>query len=42
MKENIEMDVPFGTAIVDMYVKCGSIENALMVFEELPEKDVMT
>ncbi|KAI9191851.1 hypothetical protein LWI28_014482 [Acer negundo] len=25
-----------------MYAKCGSIENALMVFEELPEKDVMT
>ncbi|KAK3210810.1 hypothetical protein Dsin_015516 [Dipteronia sinensis] len=42
MKENIEMDVPLGKAIVDMYSKCGSIENALIVFEELPEKDVMT
>lgn len=41
-KEKIEVDVTLGTALVDMYAKCGSIENALKVFQELPEKDVMT
>ncbi|XP_060668677.1 pentatricopeptide repeat-containing protein At1g08070, chloroplastic [Ziziphus jujuba] len=41
-KEKIEVDVTLGTALVDMYAKCGSIENALKVFKELPEKDVMT
>ncbi|CAI0543082.1 unnamed protein product [Linum tenue] len=38
----IEMDVALGTALVDMYARCGSIESAQQVFEELPEKDVMT
>ncbi|KAF3438175.1 hypothetical protein FNV43_RR20932 [Rhamnella rubrinervis] len=28
-KEKIEVDVTLGTALVDMYAKCGSIENAL-------------
>lgn len=42
IKENIEVDVALGTALVDMYAKCGSIVNASRVFEELPDKDVMT
>lgn len=41
-KEKIEVDVALGTALVDMYAKCGSIEIAMRVFQELPEKDVMT
>ncbi|KAK9268407.1 hypothetical protein L1049_000157 [Liquidambar formosana] len=41
-KEKIEVDVPLGTTLVDMYAKCGSIEIALKVFQELPTKDVMT
>lgn len=36
------MDLALGTALVDMYAKCGSIESATKVFQELPEKDVMT
>ncbi|KAJ8750438.1 hypothetical protein K2173_015577 [Erythroxylum novogranatense] len=40
-KQKIEVDVALGTALVDMYAKCGSIEIALKVFHELPEKDVM-
>lgn len=42
MKKNIEVDVALGTALVDMYAKCGSITNGVRVLEELPEKDVMT
>ncbi|PON56951.1 DYW domain containing protein [Parasponia andersonii] len=41
-KENIEVDVTLGTTLVDMYAKCGGIESALQIFQELPEKDVMT
>ena len=38
MKENIEMNVPLGTAIVYRYAKCGSIENALMVLKSCLRK----
>ena len=41
-KEKIEVDVALGTALVDMYAKCGSIDIAMRVFQELPEKDVMS
>ncbi|XP_010249955.1 PREDICTED: pentatricopeptide repeat-containing protein At2g29760, chloroplastic-like [Nelumbo nucifera] len=41
-KENIEVDTVLGTALVDMYAKCGSIETASRVFHELSQKDVMT
>lgn len=36
------MDVALGTTFVDMYAKCGSIDNAWEIFSKLPEKDVMT
>ncbi|KAA8520509.1 hypothetical protein F0562_014765 [Nyssa sinensis] len=29
-----------GVALIDMYSKCGSIENALLVFEDIKEKSV--
>ncbi|XP_058113208.1 pentatricopeptide repeat-containing protein At5g06540-like [Magnolia sinica] len=29
-----------GTALVDMYAKCGCIESAMSVFEDISEKDV--
>ncbi|XP_061951430.1 pentatricopeptide repeat-containing protein At1g08070, chloroplastic-like [Populus nigra] len=41
-KQRIDVDVALGTALVDMYAKCGSIETAIQVFHEMPEKDVMT
>ena len=34
-----ESDSVVGTALVDMYVKCGSLEKAQKVLEELPSKD---
>ncbi|KAL9165135.1 hypothetical protein ABFS82_06G150700 [Erythranthe guttata] len=30
------------TALVDMYVKCGDMEKALSIFDEMPEKDIVT
>ncbi|CAA7026456.1 unnamed protein product [Microthlaspi erraticum] len=34
------LDVYIGSALVDMYSKCGSLEQALLVFLNLPEKNL--
>lgn len=31
-----------GSALVDMYAKCGNINRARMVFDKMPQKDVVT
>ncbi|KAI9092788.1 hypothetical protein K1719_027585 [Acacia pycnantha] len=36
--DKFELNAIVVTAIIDMYCKCGSIENALQVFEECPRK----
>lgn len=36
--DNIELNMIVVTAIIDMYCKCGSIDNALQVFENSPRK----
>ncbi|KAI3465389.1 hypothetical protein Pfo_022052 [Paulownia fortunei] len=30
------------TALVDMYAKCGSMEKARAIFDEMPERDIVT
>ncbi|KAJ3692923.1 hypothetical protein LUZ60_012018 [Juncus effusus] len=43
MKMNkIEFNPMISTALIDMYGKCGCIENALEVFNSLPKKGVYT
>lgn len=42
LENGFELDQFVGTMLVDMYCKHGSIENAEMVFDRLPEKDVVT
>ncbi|KAJ0980677.1 hypothetical protein J5N97_008932 [Dioscorea zingiberensis] len=37
-----ELDVVLGTSLLDMYGKCGRIEDAVKVFERMPEKNVCT
>ncbi|XP_071707573.1 pentatricopeptide repeat-containing protein At5g48910-like [Rutidosis leptorrhynchoides] len=39
-KMKMEMDQILATALVDMYAKCGCIELAYRVFEEMPFRDV--
>ncbi|XP_027191731.1 pentatricopeptide repeat-containing protein At2g22410, mitochondrial [Cicer arietinum] len=39
---NISLDVALGTALVDMYAKCGNISKALQVFEEIPQRNCLT
>ncbi|KAI7724918.1 hypothetical protein M8C21_012696, partial [Ambrosia artemisiifolia] len=39
-RRRIEIDVKLGTCLVNMYAKCGDIDNALKVFNPLKDKDV--
>ncbi|KAK6919877.1 Pentatricopeptide repeat [Dillenia turbinata] len=41
-KNCIRMSISLGTALIDMYAKCGSIEVAKVLFDEMPLKDVRT
>ncbi|KAK6243987.1 hypothetical protein QUC31_010396, partial [Theobroma cacao] len=41
VRNNLSLNVILGTALVDMHAKCGSIEKAIGIFEELPERDVL-
>ncbi|KAL6136534.1 hypothetical protein ACLB2K_061829 [Fragaria x ananassa] len=37
-----EMDVMVGTALVDMYAKCGRVDTALKVFQQMKYRNVVT
>lgn len=39
-RNRMELDVKLGTALVDMYAKCGCIEMASRVFEDMAHRDV--
>ncbi|KAK6916964.1 Pentatricopeptide repeat [Dillenia turbinata] len=39
-RNNMVYDRILGTAVVDMYAKCGCIETACRVFEEMKDRDV--
>nr|XP_016482934.1 PREDICTED: pentatricopeptide repeat-containing protein At5g66520-like [Nicotiana tabacum] len=38
----IVMSVSLGTALVDMYAKCGCIEFSYQLFKNMPQRDVVT
>ncbi|KAG9457185.1 hypothetical protein H6P81_001693 [Aristolochia fimbriata] len=40
--KNIELDVLLGTALLTMYAKCGIMNSAKEIFDEMPEKNVVT
>ncbi|KAE8698195.1 CYP704C1 protein [Hibiscus syriacus] len=40
-RSGVECDVVVGTALVDMYGKCGSVERASEVFKEMPKRDAL-
>lgn len=41
-RKNLECDVFIGTALVDMYAKCGCIDMAVEVFEEMPKRNAFS
>ncbi|XP_027358343.1 pentatricopeptide repeat-containing protein At5g66520-like [Abrus precatorius] len=38
-RHGIECDVVIGTALVNMYGKCGDVQKAFEIFKEMPQKD---
>ncbi|GAU11201.1 hypothetical protein TSUD_341900 [Trifolium subterraneum] len=41
-RNGLELDVILGTVLIDMYVKCGRVEEGLRVFSNMKEKNVFT
>ncbi|KAF3777871.1 Pentatricopeptide repeat-containing protein [Nymphaea thermarum] len=41
-KNKLRMTVNLGTALIDFYAKCGSIDNALKVFERMRQRNVLS
>lgn len=42
VKDEFHCDILVGNTLIDMYAKCGRLEEALKVFECLPDKDVIS
>ncbi|KAG6759351.1 hypothetical protein POTOM_035827 [Populus tomentosa] len=42
VKACVEVDIFVGSALVDMYGKCGSIEDCEQVFHEMPERNLVS
>jgi len=42
VKAGFDVDVRVGSALVNMFSKCGSLEDALQVFEKLPLRNVVS
>lgn len=42
LKYGLEFDVVVGSSLVDMYSKCGEMNNALRLFLWLPDKDLVS
>ncbi|XP_038696997.1 pentatricopeptide repeat-containing protein At1g08070, chloroplastic-like [Tripterygium wilfordii] len=41
-KYGLKINVKLGTTLIDMYMKCGCVENALDVFDGMEEKGIST
>ncbi|KAF8033509.1 hypothetical protein BT93_D2189 [Corymbia citriodora subsp. variegata] len=42
VKTGLILDVKMGSALIDMYSKCGKVEDACSVFESMPNRNVFT
>jgi pentatricopeptide repeat protein len=42
IRSGFEFDLFVGSALLDMYAKCGSIENARCVFDKMSQRNVVT
>ncbi|KAK7276904.1 hypothetical protein RIF29_18052 [Crotalaria pallida] len=40
-ERGFKLNLPLGTALVDMYAKCGQLEKSRKVFDSMKEKDVI-
>ncbi|GMY05289.1 pentatricopeptide repeat-containing protein At2g17210 [Fagus crenata] len=42
IRRGLEAEVAVGTAIIEMYSKCGAIEDSRKAFEQIPEKNIFS
>ena len=42
LQNNLRQDIFVGTALVDMYAKCGSMQEAMLTFYKMDSRDVFT
>ncbi|KAM1004772.1 hypothetical protein ACFX13_004967 [Malus domestica] len=42
MKTGLFLDVKMGSALIDMYSKCGRVEDARRIFDHMPQKNVFS
>ena len=42
IEAGLQSDVRVGTALVNMYAKCGSIRDARLVFDEMGRRDIIS
>lgn len=42
MGNKFSLDVILGTAMIDMYVKCGNVDSARGIFDIMQEKNVIS
>ncbi|KAM0946547.1 putative tetratricopeptide-like helical domain superfamily [Dioscorea sansibarensis] len=42
LKAGCDLDVCVGNALINMYAKCGSIEDARLIFDAMPDHDLMS
>ncbi|KAL2980102.1 hypothetical protein AAZX31_13G210000 [Glycine max] len=41
-KDNMTLRLPVSNGLMDMYAKCGSMEEAYLVFSQIPVKDIVS
>ncbi|CAK9188438.1 unnamed protein product [Ilex paraguariensis] len=41
-KHKLTLNIALGTALIDMYAKCGNITKAFQVFHEMPDRNSLT
>jgi pentatricopeptide repeat protein len=42
IKNGLVFDIKVGSAMVDMYAKCGWVEDGCRIFNQMPERNVIT
>lgn len=42
VRSGLPLTVPLGTALIDMYSRCGCIDRSIKVFDEMPCRNVLT